>query len=52
MYVERNAIKRRTGNFPEIYDVLNIKWHHETTRKYGNIVQVNGMFGVSDSYKV
>lgn len=36
----------RTGNFPEIYDVLNIRWHHETTRKYGNIVQVNGMFGV------
>ena len=46
----RSDIDRCVGNFPEIYDVLNVKWHHEATRKYGEggggIFQVNGMFGV------
>lgn len=38
------------GNLPEIYDVLNVKWHHEATRKYGaeggGVFQIHGMFGV------
>ena len=37
-----------SGNFPEIYDVLNIQWHREAVAKYGKLFQINGMFGVSD----
>ena len=35
------------GNLPEMHDVLNFRWHHEATKKYGNVFQVNGMLGVS-----
>lgn len=39
-----------TGNFPEIYDVLNFKWHYDITEKYDGIFQINGMFGDEQLY--
>ncbi|OCB91363.1 cytochrome P450 [Sanghuangporus baumii] len=39
-----------TGNFPEIYDVLNVRWHHEAVRRYGKLFQINGMFGDEQLY--
>ncbi|KAH8111253.1 cytochrome P450 [Phellopilus nigrolimitatus] len=35
---------------PEIYDVLNFRWHHEATRKYEGIFQIKGMFGDEQLY--
>ena len=35
-----------TGNFAEIYDVNNIRWHHEVIKKYGGALLVNGILGV------
>lgn len=47
MRARTNSVVIWLGNFPEIYDVLNFRWHHEATKKYGNVFQINGMFGVS-----
>ncbi|EJD06281.1 cytochrome P450 [Fomitiporia mediterranea MF3/22] len=41
-----------TGNFPEIYDVLNVRWHQEAVKKYGKLFQINGMFGDEQLYVV
>ncbi|KAI5116715.1 hypothetical protein M0805_003227 [Coniferiporia weirii] len=39
-----------SGNFPEIYDVLNIRWHHEAVKTFAGIFQINGMFGDEQLY--
>lgn len=42
-----SSTRRLIGNFPEIYDVLNVRWHHEAVGKYGKLFQISGMLGVS-----
>ena len=34
------------GNFDEIYDVKNLRWHHEVIKKYGGALVVHGILGV------